>query len=178
MELRTDGLLLRPWRMDDAPALAVACEDPEIARWLPMIPSPYTEETAREFLELTRAHWDAGEAFNLAILDAENDALLGSVGMGLRRPRIGTFGYWVARDARGKGVATKALKAICRWAIDELGVRRLELMTDPDNVLSQRVAEKVGFQREGVLRSAIESRDGTRRDSVIFSLLPDELGRA
>ena len=58
-KIRTDGLLLRPWRMDDAPALAVACEDPEIARWLPMIPSPYTEETAREFrpeASLSTAH--------------------------------------------------------------------------------------------------------------------------
>jgi RimJ/RimL family protein N-acetyltransferase len=51
-------------------------------------------------------------------------------------------------------------------------------MTDPDNLASQGVAEKAGFQREAVLRSNLEYRDGSRRDSVLFSLLPDELRRA
>lgn len=54
-------------------------------------------------------------------------------------------------------------------------MQRLELMTDPDNRASQRVAEKAGFQREGVLRSHLLHRDGRRRDSVMFSLLPGEL---
>ena len=76
------------------------------------------------------------------------------------------------------GIATQALETICRWAVDELRLGRLELATDPDNHASQRVAEKAGFQREGIMRSALEYRDGSRRDSVFFSLLPDELGSA
>jgi RimJ/RimL family protein N-acetyltransferase len=67
------------------------------------------------------------------------------------------------------------LRTLSHWAIDELDLGRLELVTDPDNVGSQRVAEKVGFQREGVLRSHLLHRDGRRRDSVMFSLLPGEL---
>lgn len=63
-----------------------------------------------------------------------------------------------------------------RWAIEDLALGRLELVTDPANVGSQRVAEKAGFRREGVLRSHLLHRDGRRRDSVLFSLLPDELG--
>jgi RimJ/RimL family protein N-acetyltransferase len=51
-------------------------------------------------------------------------------------------------------------------------------MTDPENIASQRVAEKAGFRREGILRSALEYRDGSRSDSVVFSLLPEELGSA
>jgi RimJ/RimL family protein N-acetyltransferase len=92
-----------------------------------------------------------------------------------RRFNTGNFGYWVSRDARGRGVATQALTAICRWAIDELHVKRLELLTDPDNVASQRVAEKARFQREGILRSSLEYRDGTRRDSILFAALPADL---
>jgi RimJ/RimL family protein N-acetyltransferase len=88
---------------------------------------------------------------------------------------IGHFGYWIARDARGRGVATEALKALCVWGVDTLALKRLELLTDPENTASQRVAEKAGFQREGILRSSLEYRDGTRRDSVIFSLLPQEM---
>ena len=104
MELYTDGLLIRPWRMDDAAALAVACDDPEIARWIPMIPTPYTEDDARAFLEQTLAAWEAGEVYNFAILDAESGAVLGSVGMRAGRFHVGHFGYWVARDARGRGL--------------------------------------------------------------------------
>ena len=62
-----------------------------------------------------------------------------------------------------------------RFALEELELRRLELLTDPDNVASQRVAEKVGFQREGVLRAHLPHRDGRVRDGVMFSLLPGEL---
>jgi RimJ/RimL family protein N-acetyltransferase len=61
------------------------------------------------------------------------------------------------------------------WAIDELSLRRLELVTETDNAASQRVAEKAGFRREGVLRSYLIDRDGSLRDAVMFSLLPGDL---
>ncbi len=69
----------------------------------------------------------------------------------------------------------RALRLLCRYGMDELALQRLELITDPENHASQRVAAKVGFQREGVLRSHLPHPDGRRRDSVMFSLLPGEL---
>jgi RimJ/RimL family protein N-acetyltransferase len=69
----------------------------------------------------------------------------------------------------------RAVRLIARYAFEELGLGRVELITDPDNRSSQRVAEKVGFTREGVLRSHLLHPDGRRRDSVMFSLLPGEL---
>jgi RimJ/RimL family protein N-acetyltransferase len=69
---------------------------------------------------------------------------------------------------------TRALRLLCRYAFEELALERLELFTDPDNPASQRVAGKVGFQREGILRSHLPHPDGRRRDSVMFSLLPDD----
>lgn len=175
VELRTNGLVLRPWQLADAPALVSACEETEIARWLPVIPSPYTEADAHSFLGQAREKWDRGETYNFAITDAATGELAGSIAVSVRRFSIGHIGYWVAREARGRGTATEALKALCRWCVDTLQLKRLELLTDPDNVASQRVAEKAGFRREGILRSTLEYRDGTRSDSVIFSLLPDEL---
>lgn len=85
------------------------------------------------------------------------------------------LGYWVAADARGRGICTRALRLLSRYALGELGLQRLELITDPDNTASQRVAEKVGFRREGVLRARLRHPDGRIRDSVLFSLLPGEL---
>ena len=175
MELRTEGLILRPWQLEDASTLTAACQDPEIARWISVIPWPYTEEDSYSFIGHSRESWDRGESYNFAIVDAASGDLAGSIAVRLRRFSTGHFGYWIAREARGRGAATEALTALCRWAVETLDVKRLELLTDPDNRGSQRVAEKAGFQREGLLRSSLENRDGTRRDAVIFSLLPQEM---
>jgi RimJ/RimL family protein N-acetyltransferase len=173
MELAAEGLLLRTWRLEDAPAVTLACQDPDIPRWIPFVPFPYTNEDAVTYLT---GCIEAGESrVPLAIVDMDTRQLLGSIDMSVNAMRTGHIGYWVARQARGRGVATVALRRICRFAFDELGVQRLELVTDPDNRASQRVAEKAGFQREGVLRSHLLHRDGRRRDSVMFSLLPSDL---
>jgi RimJ/RimL family protein N-acetyltransferase len=177
VELRSNGITLRQWRESDAPAIIAACQDPEIVRWLPVIPSPYGEPEAREYLEQCRLNWELGECYQFAIVDGSGE-LLGSIAMRMLRFSVGHIGYWVVPQARRRGVASTALETLCRWAVDELGMKRLELMTDPENVASQGVAERAGFQREALLRSNLEYRDGSRRDSVMFSLLPDELRRA
>jgi RimJ/RimL family protein N-acetyltransferase len=168
--MRDGALELRPWREDDIPAIYAACQDPEIQHWLPLVPRPYTLEDARAFV----ADEIGLGPYQYAIV--ENGTVVGSIGMRVHEQgRRGHIGYWCAREARGRGVVTRALRLLCRYGFDELGLGRLELITDPDNHGSQRVAEKAGFQREGVLRSHLLHPDGRRRDSVMFSLLPGEL---
>ena len=173
MELRGEGVVLRAWRMEDAPAVAEACQDPEIARWLAFVPQPYTSDDARRYIEECIEAPDDRRPF--AITDAETGAVIGSIDMRINRLGTGHIGYWMAPQARGRGLTTAALRALSRWAIEELGLGRVELATDPENLASQRVAEKAGFQREGVLRAMLPTRDGARRDGVMFSLLPGEL---
>ena len=164
-------MVLREWTEDDVPALVAACNDPEIPRWIPVIPRPYGEDDALRFV---RGEWRTNAGHQFAI--TQDGVVVGSIGMSVNEDlRRGRIGYWCAKEARGRGVTTRALRTLCRWAFDELDLERLELMTDPDNHASQRVAEKVGFQREGVLRSHTPHPDGRRRDSVLFSLLPGEL---
>jgi RimJ/RimL family protein N-acetyltransferase len=173
VELSGDGIALRSWRLEDVPAVAAACQDPEIPRWIPFVPSPYTDEDAENYV---RECLKAGEERRpFAIVDPKSDLLLGAIDMRVSPIRNGHIGYWVVAEARGRGVCTAALRALSKWALDDLELGRLELLTDPDNVASQRVAEKVGFRREGILRSHLLHRDGRRRDSVMFSLLPGEL---
>ena len=81
----------------------------------------------------------------------------------------------VARGARGRGLTTRALRLLSEHAFEDIGLERMQLFADPANHASQRVAERVGYQREGVVRSHLPQRDGTRRDSIAFSLLPGEL---
>ena len=167
MELRDGDLMLRPFTLDDVPAITRACQDTEIQRWIPLIPRPYTEDDARAFVTAE----DLGHQFAIT----KDGELVGSIGMRVNRFGGGHIGYWCAREARGQGLTPRALRLVCRFGIEELGLGRLELVTDPDNMASQRVAEKVGFTREGVLRSHVLHPDGRRRDSVMFSLLPGEL---
>jgi len=173
VQLHGTSVVLRSWHTDDARAVAEACSDPEIPRWIPFVPTPYTEEDAVAYV---RGCIDAGESRHpFAVVDADSGMFYGSIDMTINSMRTGQIGYWIARGARGRGVCTEALRELCRYAFDDLGLERLELMTDPDNAGSQRVADKVGFSREGVLRSHLVHHDGQRRDSVLFSLLPGEL---
>jgi RimJ/RimL family protein N-acetyltransferase len=167
VELRDGDLVLRPFTLDDVPAITRACQDPEIQRWIPVIPRPYTEEDARTFVLAD----DLGHQFAIT----ESATLAGSIGMRVNQFRVGHIGYWCAPEARARGLTTRALRLVSRWGLEELGLGRVELITDPDNTASQRVAEKVGFRREGILRSHLLHPDGRRRDSVMFSLLPNEL---
>jgi RimJ/RimL family protein N-acetyltransferase len=173
VEVRGEGVVLRPWRPADAPAVAEACRDPEIARWLQLVPQPYTEEDARVYIQ--RCIDAPGDQLPFAITDPETGTMIGSIEMNVNRMKTGHVGYWLAPDARGRGLTSAALLALSRWAFDELGLGRVELVTDPDNVASQRVAERAGFRREAVLRSILINRDGSRRDGVMFSLLPADL---
>lgn len=170
MELRDGNLTLRPWTEADVPALVVACNDPEIAHWIPLIPTPYTEEDAVTFVRGDVRPEEQSLAMTL------DGVVIGAIGLGVNSMNYrGRIGYWVGASARGRGVCTRALRLLSRWALDELELQRLDLITDPDNVASQRVAEKVGFRREGVLRAHLRHPDGRIRDSVMFSLLPGEL---
>ena len=170
IELHDDAVVLRAWREDDAAAVYAACQDPEIQRWLPdEIPRPYTHDDARAFVT---GALGLGP-YHFAI--SEHGTVVGSVGLCLADHETAHIGYWCAPEARGRGITTRALRRLCRYALDELQRERLDLMTDIGNVASQRVAAKVGFQREGVLRSYLRHPEGDRRDWVLFSLLPGEL---
>jgi RimJ/RimL family protein N-acetyltransferase len=170
LELRDEDLALRPWTEDDVLALVAACNDVEITRWIPAIPSPYTEADALSFIH---GEVSTGPEHSFAItLDQK---VVGSIGMSVTASQTGQIGYWCARESRGLGLTPRALRLICRFGFRELGLGRLELITEPENLPSQRVAEKVDFRREGVLRSHVRHPDRSRHDSVVFSLLPGEL---
>jgi [ribosomal protein S5]-alanine N-acetyltransferase len=175
----TEGaVVLRPWTPDDVPFVVQACQDPLISRNSPNIPFPYAEADAVGWFKSHEPNRLAGRALNLAVVHAETGNQLGAIRIGeLDMTQLtASIGYWLAPEARGHGYMTSATRALARWAIDELGIARLELTTEPGNVASQRVAERCGFRLEGRLRShMLIQRSGERRDSLLYSLLPGEL---
>lgn len=168
---------LRPWRESDAELMVAVLQDPEIPRWT-SVPSPYTESDARTFLSHGHDWLHTGTEASFAIVAASDidRGLRGGISLlrfawGDRRCEVG---YWVAREARRKGHATRAVKLVCAWGFRELALERIELHAAEGNPASQRVAERAGFKREAVLRSHLLSKQGWL-DMVVFGLLPDEL---
>jgi RimJ/RimL family protein N-acetyltransferase len=176
----TDGVItLRPWgEPGDVEAITAACNDRAIAEFLDLIPSPYTEDDAREYIAVTRQGWADGTTTNFAITEAETAAAVGSIGVRWIEPdqRIVEVGYWVAPHARGRGLCTRGLRLVSRWLVRDHGIERVQLRADEQNPASRKVAEKAGFKQEGVLRSSrFNPRLNRRIDFVMYSLLPDEL---
>ncbi|MEA2449009.1 MAG: hypothetical protein QOG63_941 [Thermoleophilaceae bacterium] len=171
----TDGTVsLRAFRDSDAGALAVMMDDPEIARWVASIPRPYRDRDAVEWLGTHADLMRDGSALPLAVVDARSDELLGSFGLRMREDERGELGYSLARWTRGRGLGRRALTLYARFAFEALGLQRIEVLALPANGRSLALAEAVGFQREGVMRSWRVMR-GARADMVMLSLLPGEL---
>ena len=160
--LRGDGFVLRPWTDEDTDAYRAAMRDPENRRWL-----NDHDETAAE-IEEQRV---AGEALVLTIADVGTDTFLGFVVLLMREQRVGELAYMVVPEARGRGLAPRAVQLVGEWAFAALDLPRLQLRIDPENAASIRVARQCGYRFEGVLRSVFELR-GQRVDSAMYSRLP------
>ena len=174
-EALSDGVVtLRPWTEADAPEIASALDgDPEISRWLDLIPQPYTIEDA---LAYVRGETGNERESRFALTEAASGRVVGSIGATWNEAGdVAEVGYWLRADARGRGAATGAVRLLVRWVLAE-GAARVQLRADIENTASRRVAEKAGFHLEGVLRSASWSPRLERRlDWAMYSLLPGEL---
>jgi RimJ/RimL family protein N-acetyltransferase len=170
--LRTERLTLRPPEAADA-GDAFAAVDQVVQRWMPWAVR-YTRDKA--------LHWCTKEAFrdprreaNFTIVPDRTGRFAGVIGIGRADWETGVAetGYWIGPADRRHGYVTEALREVARYAFG-LGLYRLELLAATGNRASQRVAERAGFTREGVLRQA-RRVPGGRADMVIFSLLEGEL---
>lgn len=173
----TDGrVLLRPWAPTDAPSVAAACADADIARWT-SLPSPYTPADAREFVaEWAPGQWSSGEGAVYAVVDPVTGQLYGSCGLHLGRDQATAhLGYWTAPAARGRGLTTAAVRLLCDWTFRDRGLTRVEWYAEVGNWASRRVAEKAGFTVEGLLRSRLRHR-GQWVDSWVGARLATDSG--
>ena len=170
----SDGrVTLRGWRLSDVPQIVAMCSEPDVIRFT-SVPVPYDADDARLWLDLHPARLAAGDGAAFAITEGGDELPVGSIGVRVMHDQgIAETGYHVVEARRGRGLATAALRLIARWTFAELPVARLQLTTHLDNPGSQRVAEKAGFTREGILRAWADQR-GERPDLVMWSLLPGD----
>ena len=168
-------VILRRLTSEDLTWITAACSDREMSRYSPAIPHPYTQAHAHAFAAQTAQGWADGTSATFVIARPSNGEGAGIIelDLGPADPGRAGVGYWLRPEERGCGAATTALRLVAGWAFETLGIERLDLTTDPENQPSQRVAERAGFTREGLLRSWLPTPDG-RRDRLIYSLLADE----
>jgi RimJ/RimL family protein N-acetyltransferase len=176
----SDGVVsLRQWAPTDVQVLVECLDgDPEITRWLELVPQPYLVSEARTWVKEAASYWHEGTGAPFAVTEAASGEVVGGVGFRWvdLTQAIGEVGYWLRREARGRGLTTRAVWLVSKWALETLDCERLQLRADERNLSSQRVAEKAGYRREGVLRSQQFSvREKRRVDFVMYSLLPGEL---
>ena len=187
----TDGrVIVRPLRNADAHDIAAAVGAGESAVW-ESAPGPYTVERALAIVHEFEQGLRKMEKAAFAILDAATGEFVGSAVLLAGPPPMATgddplpvwlavpdaveIAYWVRQEARGRGFASRAVRLLALWALDQLRLRCVWLEVDPDNFASLRVAEKAGFVREVVLPDHCrDAASGELHDCVIFARLLGE----
>ncbi|GAA2538887.1 GNAT family protein [Winogradskya consettensis] len=172
MELKTQRLLLRPFRAGDHEAVHAFASDPEIVRWMDWGPNTPEETSIFLGLALLSETERPRRAYRFAVVRAADDALIGSAELHIESPenKRATMGYLIARPAQGHGYATEAGQALISLAFDELGLHRVTATCDPSNAGSAAVLRKIGMTQEGHLHDHFLIR-GSWRDRLLFAVL-------
>jgi ribosomal-protein-serine acetyltransferase len=175
----TDGtILLRPWREADIDVLHEAVREShrELSRWMPWCHPNYARVDAETFIMSRDEAWRNEAEYGFAIIDVETKTLLGSLGFNhfIREWQMANLGYWIRTSWTGRGAASRATRLGARFGFEQLGLQRIEIVVAVGNLPSQRVAEKAGAHREGVLRNRLRVNDEPA-DAVMFSLIAEDM---
>lgn len=177
MRLTDEEILLRPFRLDDAHDLYCAIRESlkELRPWMSWATDGYSEQTAREYITIARARWEEHSFYAFAIL--RGDDLLGACTLSSIHPvyHFCNLGYWVRTSCHGQGIAGRAAKLAARFAFEQLGLIRAEIVISVKNQASIRVAEKIGAHYEGILLNRMVVGKSVY-DAHMYSLLPSDFG--
>lgn len=181
MMLTAGDIMVRSLRVDDTQKLYDAAREsiPEVSPWLPWCHENYSIEETKEFIASRVRASGNDEWYSFGIFDQPSERFLGGVGINFinRVHQVGNLGYWVRTSAVGNGVASTGARLVAQIGFEQLGLHRIEILAAVPNVASQRVAEKVGAMREGVLRKRLFIH-GKSHDAVLFSLVREDLAVA
>lgn len=171
-----ETLLLRAPQPSDAENLyrAIWESKAELMAWMPWCHAAYSVRDAEQWLAGLHDATDDGER-PFVIVDESTGQILGGTGLNQIDPinRRANLGYWVRTAACGRGIATAAARRVAKYAFETLDIERIEIVAAVENRASQRVAEKLGASREGILRRRMRVGD-TQHDAVSYSLVRGE----
>lgn len=171
-ELRSDGVLLAIPTVDDIDRITECCQDPQIQKWITSIPIPYSADDAKKFVtEICPSGWSEEKELAWAIRDPENRRFLGMLGIRPHNNGLAEIGFWLAPDARGRHIVSRAVRLAASYAFDPegLGVTHLQWWALVGNWPSRRVAWATGFEFGGTVSGGLGVR-GERRDAWLATL--------
>jgi [ribosomal protein S5]-alanine N-acetyltransferase len=173
--LRRPPVVLRAFAESDAELVRSVADDPVIPL-ATTVPTSGTLPDALAFIARQHDRLASGAGYSFAVTDAADGSPVGQIGLWLRDLAEGraSVGYWIASSCRRRGYAVAALDAVSRWGLSLDGVFRVELHVEPWNEGSWRAAERVGYVREGLMRSW-RFIGSERRDLYLYSLLASDL---
>jgi RimJ/RimL family protein N-acetyltransferase len=178
----TDGVIsLRAFQQDDAaPLYRAALESlTDLIPWMSWAHPDYRESEMDEYVRIVRRNWEMCTQYAFAIADLHDGSMLGAASLSHIHPvyNFCNLGYWIRSSRRGNGLAGRAARLAAKFAFEQVGLIRVEVVVAVKNGASLKVAEKIGAHREGILRNRIIVREAVH-DAVMFSFVPIDFGLA
>ncbi|MEP6666076.1 MAG: GNAT family N-acetyltransferase [Nocardioidaceae bacterium] len=177
--IESKRLRLRPLKESDIPRIVEASADERAQHWLSFMPSPYTEQDARDFMLRTQTQAIEGRSITWAVADRESDQFLGTIGLPHKNRTSFEVGYNAHPDARGSGVMSEGVSMVVRHLFiakedGGMGAQRAFVRAADGNAASQHVARANGFTEYGRERRSEVLGDGSQVDVALFDLLRSE----
>jgi ribosomal-protein-serine acetyltransferase len=171
MEIRVPTELEAPLHFD-----AIESSMADISAWESWCSTGYSLEDSRTYLIDSYVKRQRGQEYRFCLFDLASGKIIGSIALNRIVPEYKTanIGYWIRSDFTGRSLAVTAVKAIARFAFNELGMTRLEIVAMEKNHRSCRVAEKSGAVKEGLHRNGLYFH-GQPSNAWIYSLIPGDL---
>lgn len=172
-ELRGSRILLRPYRIQDAPALFEAVEESRahIDPWISFGQGHTTLEQSQDWINQKNARWILREHFVTGIWELATGRYLGDCSLKPQDWDVPSFsmGYWLRTSATGQGFMTEAVQLVTNFAFETFKARRVAIFCDEQNTASASVAKRVGFELEGCFRNERRDANNTLRNTLIFA---------
>ncbi|HEX8228288.1 MAG TPA: GNAT family N-acetyltransferase [Chloroflexia bacterium] len=177
-ELRSERLVVRPYREEDAEGLqeAVAESREHLRPWMFFADKHQTVEESRGWINQQRAEVILRKSINCGLFEIGSGRYLGALGIMPKDWDIRYFeiGYWLRKSAEGHGYMTEAVRLVVDYLFGELGAQRVEILCDERNEHSANVARRLGFVQEGLMRNDFRDPAGNIRNTLIFSRIPGD----
>jgi ribosomal-protein-serine acetyltransferase len=173
--LKSEEIVLQKYTTEDIPLLfeAIQVSVDRVYPWLPWCHPNYTIAETEAWIKTRPQRWNEGKEFGFSIRDRQG-TIIGGCGIGIGLSSWSSnLGYWLRTGYTGKGYATTATKLLARFGVQQLQLKRIEILASVDNIDSQRVAERASACKEGISKNKLLIHDKFH-DAVIYSFIPDD----
>lgn len=172
--IKTERLILRPFRLADAPVVRKLAGVKSVASTTIRIPYPYENGVAEKWIRTHKHSFDRRKSVVYAIVRRKTGKLIGAVGLEIdKENEAAELGYWIGNRYWNRGYATEAAEVMLMYGFTELGLNRIHAHHFTRNPASGKVLENIGMRREGVSRQHVK-KWGRFEDVIVYGILRED----